>query len=956
MNRGIFGLMWAAGVAFLFTATGCSQATGADGGPVATCSTSADCGGAQYCAGGFCLSKVLVGTCSDSSQHKGTEVCASGLCLGGGCCNSPCPAAVSACQATACDANTGSCKYPAASVSCGPPETCANGSHTGASSCDGHGACALAAPKACDSLACSADNKTCLPGCHDSSSCGSGYCAWGQCVPKLAAGATCGATTTSPAGAACNGPGLCLGTFCCASACNTTDLQCGSTSCDSSGACIYPDQRTSCGALQACGGETYTPPSSCNGQGTCTVSSPTSCEPYVCNHPQSVCWATCTADGGQCAVDGYCGTQKCALKGGAGVPCSASPTNDANSACTSGICSGNCCVVLCPADPTTYNCVGLCDTAGACLPHTCPNNFGCSGTATCNTACATNFDCNVAASYCDTAGASACCTKFKKGDTIYVDGVNGSDDNVCCGSTAATACLTLTHAMALVSASATSGVILQVSNGDGSSGWNPKGEAYPIHLGWGVTLNAQGLYFTNPAKASDIFQVYAYDKVADTGTVTIQGGSSGVTTDGVWIGWNPNLQNTNYTAAYQHSKIAVNAGVGGKTGVPLVLSEVWLRAYDGANGTALNVGPGVNVTLGPNPVEIGNGDYIGHHYDYTLYSQSGLKGINCKGAAGSPATIKDDTTATSNVLTMDGWKNNYMDIEDYCTVSLTMGPQFGYSTGTNKWDGTLSGCLNTGCGSYCSCYKSCQYPYPGYNGNSANPSAVRVVGNASLTFGSSTMPASIGCAQYFGIDQETSDASGSPTVTLTNTTIDMLYYNNVYSYPWGSGGYGYGYTCADALVGEGTFTATSSTFAHSLMGVYVGANAVKVDLSGGGNGGNTFDCNNRQWSGYSTYYCGTNYQNIVPSSGGDVVNASGTLSVNAQNANWDNWDSSDNSTQVWSCSDNTWSSCNCSGPLCSNFFTPTSSPSDADAVYLTTNTAKTPIDSTNGVQLSGSCK
>ena len=76
------------------------------------------------------------------------------------------------------------------------------------------------------------------------------------------------------------------------------------------------------------------------------------------------------------------------------------------------------------------------------------------------------------------------------------------------------------------------------------------------------------------------------------------------------------------------------------------------------------------------------------------------------------------------------------------------------------------------------------------------------------------------------------------------------------------------------------------------------------------------------------------------------MNVTKTVGVNAQNATWDNWDSTDNSTQVWVCSDTTYSSCTCTGQNCNG----TQPPDDADAIYLSTNTAKIPLDTTVGTQ------
>jgi hypothetical protein len=80
-----------------------------------------------------------------------------------------------------------------------------------------------------------------------------------------------------------------------------------------------------------------------------------------------------------------------------------------------------------------------------------------------------------------------------------------------------------------------------------------------------------------------------------------------------------------------------------------------------------------------------------------------------------------------------------------------------------------------------------------------------------------------------------------------------------------------------------------------------------------------------------------------------VVNETTTLSINAKNCSWDEWSASSGTTQLWACSDNTYTSCICAGANCPGSGSQ-STPSDADAVYLSSNTSARPIDSTLGSQ------
>jgi hypothetical protein len=79
----------------------------------------------------------------------------------------------------------------------------------------------------------------------------------------------------------------------------------------------------------------------------------------------------------------------------------------------------------------------------------------------------------------------------------------------------------------------------------------------------------------------------------------------------------------------------------------------------------------------------------------------------------------------------------------------------------------------------------------------------------------------------------------------------------------------------------------------------------------------------------------------------DLLNSTAALGVNAQGATWDNWDGTAGQTQVWSCSDTSYTSCTCTGPNCPGGGA-TSLPDDADAVFVSTNTSATPIDSSVG--------
>jgi hypothetical protein len=124
-------------------------------------------------------------------------------------------------------------------------------------------------------------------------------------------------------------------------------------------------------------------------------------------------------------------------------------------------------------------------------------------------------------------GPSSCCPLSKSGDTLYIDGAAGSDFTACCGTLAAP-CQTLTKAMSLINTAKVSGVRLSAYRSTNGTDWTNR-ETWPVHLGWGVTLDAPGIFFSTPSPGTGMkstrnhFEVYTYG-VQNTATVKIVGG------------------------------------------------------------------------------------------------------------------------------------------------------------------------------------------------------------------------------------------------------------------------------------------------------------------------------------------------------------------------------------------------------------------------------------------------
>jgi hypothetical protein len=493
----------------------------------------------------------------------------------------------------------------------------------------------------------------------------------------------------------------------------------------------------------------------------------------------------------------------------------------------------------------------------------------------------------------------SCCQRYTAGDTIEIDSVKGNDFVDCCGDSQHP-CATLTKAMSLVAAAKVSGVVLNADKPAAPAQpiWT-RFEQWPVHLGWGVTLNAAGIYFTMPAPMAgnstlNHIEVYSYG-AADTAGVTIQGGAADPQyANAVHIGFDPGFGTGGAVNGVIDPPVLKAPAVA--VAVPLTLSSVWLNTSPtGVAGAGLAVGANAKVTLGPSSVLLGNP--TGQTGVVSGVEMSGLYGLLCQGAG---ATVADDPAATATVLLSANTTSADLAVESGCQVTLTQGPFIGMALVAATCDTTQV----------------------------AEADGIRVTGGSSVTFGSKTLPGTIQCCKANGADLALSDATGSPTVTLDHVSV-------------------VGAACAAAYVGEGTFSATASSFSQNQIGVWANSNAVKVDLSGG----ETITCNGSP-SIAPPGSCGSL---TSPSVGVDLLNSTANLAVNAQGTTWDNWNSTDNSTQVWACSDTTYSSCVCAGPNCPGGGA-TSLPDDADAVYLSTNGAATPIDSTKGFSSGGTCK
>jgi hypothetical protein len=174
--------------------------------------------------------------------------------------------------------------------------------------------------------------------CGADAACKSGHCVGGICCNStcLTGCSSCRAVETGAAEGTCAAvkAGLAHANDCA----TTTTTSCGTDGkCDGKGACRKWIAGTNCGP-SSCpkNSSTFTPPSTCDGSGTCKPTPSNSCAAYLCDALNAVCFAACS-DGMSCSSDAFCGSKTCLIKKGEGQVCAA------GAQCFSGSCGGRCC-------------------------------------------------------------------------------------------------------------------------------------------------------------------------------------------------------------------------------------------------------------------------------------------------------------------------------------------------------------------------------------------------------------------------------------------------------------------------------------------------------------------------------------------------------------------------------------------------------------------------------------
>jgi hypothetical protein len=527
----------------------CSPFNCADGTCNKVCLSDADCEAGHACVKGLCGPKQNGQSCSMGAE------CLSTHCVDGVCCDGDCTGACRSCAlastpgkctsiaagnvdprgvcvdmtAAACATNgkcdgSGGCQNYEKGTICAP-ETCAANVYTPPSTCSATGQCVASdslpcSPYVCNGSscfnACTTTSGNCLPpnvcngnscgkknvgaSCSAGSECASTFCAQGVCCDKSCGGAcqscalpgTLGTCTNVPTGAS-DPAGLCT---------DAGDASCGTNGKCQAGACQKYVKGTPCkDSTCPVPTTTFTPGSTCDGNGACQTPASSSCFPYGCG--TKVCKVACTVDA-DCASPAVCIMGSCGLKG-IGKTC-ADGTECLSKFCAQGVCCNSACNGSCQscalpsslgacssvpngaADPqrtcqnkgqATCDTDGLCDGKGACrlyaggtqcAPPSCPTGsatlvpaktcdgagncqvsasiacapFMCNATSmtACNAACTSDGDC-LPPNICDPK-TNLCGDKKRLGQpcAATADCLTGDFcvDGVCCGSSSCGSC------------------------------------------------------------------------------------------------------------------------------------------------------------------------------------------------------------------------------------------------------------------------------------------------------------------------------------------------------------------------------------------------------------------------------------------------------------------------------------------------------------------------------------
>jgi hypothetical protein len=491
-----------------------------------------------------------------------------------------------------------------------------------------------------------------------------------------------------------------------------------------------------------------------------------------------------------------------------------------------------------------------CDGLGACVADAgvpCANGFSCTDGGSCHTTCTDNKTC-AANGFCDTTTGTGCCA-IASGSGLKVDNSTGSDSVSCCGIGSAGACQTLTRGMQLVdfANALKAGTLVTLNASIGGVGGDWTKETYPVSLGWGVTLDAPGVYFTDTTVGNpEIFDVALKPGEAAGNPVIIGGASSkaanlvvigtdssgNLTTDQISI-----LVEAGQTLDILNAQVLEKATlVGGILCKPWCGMAIEVDKTASVNVSSDNSGNSGTVYLGgtlPNGATPVYGGRPG-------MTKNPSTGIYCNG------TISDGPSGATPSL-VSSQESISIDAEDNCSITLNNDPTFGTTTA-----GGFNGC-----------------------GKILDDSAIMANGNlATVTLSGAT----ISCMNFDGIDVTNTNDGPNPAVV----TIQADDGGNP--------------SVIENCENIGIYTTAGSTY---VIGSKIQYNFIGIDMETDNEPGPPPFTTNPDgvWVNDGTGNAPTTNSSVICNSGQeggfggvgiDVFNNS-TANVNADYVNWDQW-------------------------------------------------------------------
>ena len=347
-------------------------------------------------------------------------------------------------------------------------------------------------------------------------------------------------------------------------------------------------------------------------------------------------------------------------------------------------------------------------------------------------------------------------------------------------------------------------------------------------LGWGVELDAPGVYFWDPAAVGSVgtFLITAYSPNDNIGYASIVGSHTaqigiGMSSEGV------------QSIAYSAIQIDPDQ--------TLYIANAYLNGNATAQTDAITVMPGGSLVFGQDhsgaiaaTVNIGNGN--------DNQATDGYDGVFCRSDnSGRGCTVTDTAMAGQNSAIFQGQYAGDIIAQDFASITLTSTPIFGVTP------------TNIG-------FDTCAFK-PDGSSLKYNPSAaIYLNGKVSMTLKN----AAIHCISGDGIVM-TSSQHGTPTLVLDSSTIRN--------------------TETALQVSAGTATVWNSVFEFNFNGVIQAAGAFgapggSVDLNGGLDGGT---------DGGTTVICSSSLESIYGSFGlgGVSVENQNNVLLDAANVTWD---------------------------------------------------------------------